>query len=209
MASYKNILTGEARTSKPLPMAVTVQPRYDEQISNLLQNLEKKHENKAEIGEINAKMEEAKKMAEQSSNMRKEIIELKAKLEALQKAEKKLSFDSYNQLSEFMGQLPGNKHILYQHAIDLSRGERGPSQYAKSIEIFEKIMIDPEYQECAAFYLAGMYLKGKVDDLRKDRQDRRYHLSDIKKAELYAGLIKSSSWKTAWDKKKQKYFSRY
>jgi hypothetical protein len=211
MASYKNILTGVARTTKPVPVTVTIQPTietYDDQISKLLEDMKKKHAKKPEIGEINAKMEEAKKMAEQSSQMRKEIIELKAKLEAMQKAEKKLSFDSHNQMSEYKGQLPENTQFLYSHAVDLLKGEWGPSNYTKSIEIFEKLLIDPEYQECAAFYLAGIYLKGKVDNLRKDRQDRRYHLSDLKKAELYAKLIKSSAWKTAWDKKKQKYLLR-
>jgi len=152
MASYKNILTGKAHTSKPLQ--VTVEPtieRKDDKISKLLEDIKKKHEKKAEISEINEKIEEAKKMAEQSSQMRKEIRELKAKLEAMEKAEKRLWFDSHNQMAEYNGQLPGNTNYLFKHAVDLSRGEWGPSQYVKSIEIFEKLLIDPEYQESAAF----------------------------------------------------------
>lgn len=210
MASYKNILTGEARRTKPLSVPVTVEQKnetYDDAMHELIENIKKKHERQPELEEINQKIEEAKKMADESSKMRKEIREQKAKLEAMEKAEKKLWFDSFNQLREYEGQLPGNTLILYRHAVELSRGEHGPSQYAKSIELFEKLLIDPEYAECAAFYLAGMYLKGKVDDLRKDRHDRRYHLSDLKKAELYARFIKSSSWKSAWENKKKKYYS--
>lgn len=212
MKSYKNILIGEAKSSTALqkvPIIQTTIEKNDDQISKLIEDIKKKHEKKPEIDDINRKIEEAKKMAEQSSQMRKEIIDLKAKLDEMEKAEKKLWFDSRNQRYEYMGQLPGNTQVLFEHAVDLSRGEWGPSQYEKSIEIFEKLLIVPQYQECAAFHLAGMYLKGKVNDLRKDRYDRHHNLSDMKKAELYAGLLKNSAWKSAWDKKKQKHCSRY
>jgi hypothetical protein len=67
-------------------------------------------------------------------------------------------------------QLPGNSKILFNLAVEFLRGEWGPSQYQKNIELFEKLLLDDEYTERAAFYLDCMYLRGKVDDTRKIEQ---------------------------------------
>ena len=194
MTSYMSILVGDTTTTSDLP-----------EISALLAHLEKKHREKPGPEEINARMAEAQEMADKASKMRFEIAELKATLATLEKAEKELRFESIHLWQEFKGQLPGNTRLLLTNAIELSRGDWGQSRYSRSIELFEKLILIPEYRDNAAFYLAAMYLKGKVDDLRKDRTDRNQNLSDVRTADLYASMITNASLKNAWIQKRRKY----
>ena len=194
MTSDMSILIGDTTKTSDIP-----------EVSALLTHLQKKHAEKPGPEEINAKMTEAQEMADKAYQMRREISELKATLATMEKTEKELRFESRNLWQEFKGQLPGNTRLLLTNAIELSRGEWGPSKYSKSIELFEKLLLVEEYRDNAAFYLAAMYLKGKVDDLRKDRTDRNQNLSDVRTADLYASMITNASLKNAWIQKRRKY----
>ena len=108
------------------------------------------------------------------------------------------------------GQIEGCEEELFKLAVDCSRGARGrPRMYQKGIELFEKLLLIPSTYDRAAFFLAGMYLKGKTDDSRKDRADRKRNLSDVPTADIYAGLIKCPKLKQIWKYKKDKYIPTF
>ena len=147
-------------------------------------------------------MADALVLCNQAAQLRSEIDALTEKLEAVTALEKKIRAQGYTQYHEYAGQLEGAELKLYDYATTLSK--KG-GNYVKSIELFEKLLLHSATSDGAAFFLAGIYLKGKTDDSRKDYVDRKQNLSDVPTADFYAGMIKCPDLKKKWENKKSKY----
>jgi len=110
--------------------------------------------------------------------------------------------------------LPGHEDILYTFANDMRRGEWGPSNYKKAIEMYIRLSYEnsEKYADLSNFWLAAMYLKGKYDDTKnKDRVFRKENLSNVAVADAYAKTFETSNpslYKKYVDKKR-KYLNVY
>jgi len=123
-------------------------------------------------------------------------------------------YQGHNEMMEQAGSLPGHEDILYTFANDMRRGEWGPSNYKKAIEMYIRLSYEnsEKYADLSNFWLAAMYLKGKYDDTKnKDRVFRKENLSNVAVADAYAKTFETSNpslYKKYVDKKR-KYLNVY
>jgi hypothetical protein len=165
-------------------------------------------------GDVRAKIDAAEELILQSNKVSREAKEMLKRAEELKLKAKSMWYQGHNEMMEQTGHLPGNEEILFTFAKDMRRGEWGPSNYKKAIEIYSTFIDqkNEKYADISLFWLASMYLKGKYDDTQnKEKRFRKEHLSDVFTADAYAKKIELSNpllYKKYLDKKK-KYLQIY
>ena len=110
----------------------------------------------------------------------------------------------------------GNK-LLFTFANDMRRGEWGPSNYKKAIEIYTSFIDqkNEKYADDSLFWLAAMHLKGKCDDDQNAQNIepmlRKENLSNIAAADACAKKFELSnpSLYKKYLEKKVKYLNVY
>lgn len=165
-------------------------------------------------GDVRAKIDAAEELILESNKVSREAKEMLKRAEELKQKAKSMWYQGHNEMMEQTGNLPGNEEILFTFAKDMRRGEWGPSNYKKAIEIYTTFIDQKseKYADDSLFWLAVMYLKGKYDDTQnKEKRFRKERLSDVFTADAYAKkfeLSNPSLYKKYLDKKK-KYLRGY
>ena len=165
-------------------------------------------------GDVRAKIDAAEELILESNKVSREAKEMLKRAEELKQKAKFMWYQGHNEMMEQVGNLPGNEEILFTFAKDMRRGEWGPSNYKKAIEIYTTFIDQKseKYADDSLFWLAVMYLKGKYDDTQnKEKRFRKEHLSDVFTADAYAKKLELSNpslYKKYLDKKK-KYLRGY
>jgi hypothetical protein len=165
-------------------------------------------------GDVRAKIDAAEELILESNKVSREAKEMLKRAEELKQKAKSMWYQGHNEMMEQTGNLPGNEEILFIFAKDMRRGEWGPSNYKKAIEIYTTFIDQKseKYADDSLFWLAVMYLKGKYDDTQnKEKRFRKERLSDVFTADAYAKkfeLSNPSLYKKYLDKKK-KYLRGY
>lgn len=165
-------------------------------------------------GDVRAKIDAAEELILESNRVSREAKEMLKRAEELKQKAKSMWYQGHNEMMEQTGHLPGNEGILFTFANDMRRGEWGPSNYKKAIEIYTTFidLKNEKYADLSLFWLASMHLKGKYDDTQnKEKRFRKEHLSDVFTADAYAKKIELSNpslYKKYLDKKK-KYLRGY
>ena len=160
-----------------------------------------------DIKYIREQIRSAYVLMEEADEIKAKSAELQKKSEELNQQGCEMWLQSHNTIMEMNGYLPGNDRILFKHAVELKYGKWGPSDYVKAIELFLKLIDKKsEYFESSAFHLAGMYLKGKINNNHKNREDRKNNLSNSKRADRFADMFKTNEDLTnKYLKKKEKF----
>ena len=165
-------------------------------------------------GDVRAKIDAAEELILESNKVSREAKEMLKRAEELKQKAKSMWYEGHNEMMEQVGNLPGNEEILFTFAKDMRRGEWGPSNYKKAIEIYTTFIDQKseKYADDSLFWLAVMYLKGKYDDTQnKEKRFRKERLSDVFTADAYAKKLELSNpslYKKYLDKKK-KYLRGY
>ena len=165
-------------------------------------------------GDVRAKIDAAEELILESNKVSREAKEMLKRAEELKQKAKSMWYEGHNEMMEQVGNLPGNEEILFTFAKDMRRGEWGPSNYKKAIEIYTTFidLKNEKYADDSLFWLASMHLKGKYDDTQnKEKRFRKEHLSDVFTADAYAKKLELSNpslYKKYLDKKK-KYLRGY
>jgi hypothetical protein len=165
-------------------------------------------------GDVRAKIDAAEELILESNKVSREAKEMLKRAEELKQKAKSMWYQGHNEMMEQVGNLPGNEGILFTFANDMRRGEWGPSNYKKAIEIYTTFIDQKseKYADDSLFWLASMHLKGKYDDTQnKEKRFRKEHLSDVFTADAYAKKLELSNpslYKKYLDKKK-KYLRGY
>jgi hypothetical protein len=165
-------------------------------------------------GDVRAKIDAAEELILESNRVSREAKETLKRAEELKQKAKSMWYQGHNEMMEQTGHLPGNEGILFTFANDMRRGEWGPSNYKKAIEIYTTFidLKNEKYADDSLFWLASMHLKGKYDDTQnKEKRFRKEHLSDVFTADAYAKKLELSNpslYKKYLDKKK-KYLRGY
>ena len=165
-------------------------------------------------GDVRAKIDAAEELILESNKVSREAKEMLKRAEELKQKAKFMWYQGHNEMMEQVGNLPGNEEILFTFAKDMRRGEWGPSNYKKAIEIYTTFIDQKseKYADDSLFWLAVMYLKGKYDDTQnKEKRFRKERLSDVFTADAYAKKLELSNpslYKKYLDKKK-KYLRGY
>ena len=165
-------------------------------------------------GDVRAKIDAAEELILESNRVSREAKETLKRAEELKQKAKSMWYQGHNEMMEQVGNLPGNEEILFTFAKDMRRGEWGPSNYKKAIEIYTTFIDQKseKYADDSLFWLAVMYLKGKYDDTQnKEKRFRKERLSDVFTADAYAKKLELSNpslYKKYLDKKK-KYLRGY
>ena len=165
-------------------------------------------------GDVRAKIDAAEELILESNKVSREAKEMLKRAEELKQKAKFMWYQGHNEMMEQVGNLPGNEEILFTFAKDMRRGEWGPSNYKKAIEIYTTFidLKNEKYADDSLFWLASMHLKGKYDDTQnKEKRFRKERLSDVFTADAYAKKLELSNpslYKKYLDKKK-KYLRGY
>ena len=165
-------------------------------------------------GDVRAKIDAAEELILESNKVSREAKEMLKRAEELKQKAKFMWYQGHNEMMEQVGNLPGNEEILFTFAKDMRRGEWGPSNYKKAIEIYTTFIDQKseKYADDSLFWLAVMYLKGKYDDTQnKEKRFRKERLSDVFTADAYAKKLELSNpslYKKYLDKK-NKYLRGY
>ena len=165
-------------------------------------------------GDVRAKIDAAEELILESNRVSREAKETLKRAEELKQKAKSMWYQGHNEMMEQTGHLPGNEGILFTFANDMRRGEWGPSNYKKAIEIYTTFidLKNEKYADDSLFWLASMHLKGKYDDTQnKEKRFRKERLSDVFTADAYAKKLELSNpslYKKYLDKKK-KYLRGY
>jgi TPR repeat protein len=160
-------------------------------------------------GDVREKIEAAEEIISESRRVSREAAEMLKQAEELKQKAESMWYQGHNEMMEQTGSLPGCENILFTFANDMRRGEWGPSNYKKAIEIYGRLVEQKseKYADLSLFWLAAMYLKGKYDDTQnKERKFRKQHLSNVAAADAYAKKIELSNpslYKKYLDKKKK------
>lgn len=163
----------------------------------------------ASSGDVRAKIDAAEEIILESKRVNREAAEMLKRAEELKQKAKSMWYQGHNEMMEQTGDLPGNEHIMYIFANDMRRGEWGPSNYKKAIEVYTRLIDQKseKYADISLFWLAAMHLKGKCDDTQnKERRFRKEHLSNVAAADACAKkfeLTNPSLYKKYLDKKRK------
>jgi len=164
--------------------------------------------------DVRAKIDAAEQLISESNRVSREAKEMMKRAEEMKVMARSMWYQGHNEMMEQAGSLPGHEDILYTFANDMRRGEWGPSNYKKAIEMYIRLSYEnsEKYADLSNFWLAAMYLKGKYDDTKnKDRVFRKENLSNVAVADAYAKTFETSNpslYKKYVDKKR-KYLNVY
>jgi len=165
-------------------------------------------------GDVRAKIDAAEQLISESNRVSREAKEMMKRAEEMKVKARSMWYQGHNEMMEQAGSLPGHEDLLYTFANDIRRGEWGPSNYKKAIEMYTRLYYEhsEKYADLSNFWLAAMYLKGKYDDTKnKDCVYRKEHLSNVAVADAYAKTFETSNpslYKKYVDKKR-KYLNVY
>jgi len=168
----------------------------------------------ASSGDVRARIDAAEALISEANGVYREAEEMLKRAEEMKKNAKSMWYQGHNEMMEQTAALPGCEDVLYTFANDMRRGEWGPTNYKKAIELYTQFVDkkSEKYTDLSTFWLAAMYLKGKYDDTKnKERRYRKEHLSNVAVADAYAKTFETSNpslYKSYIDKKR-KYFNVY
>jgi TPR repeat protein len=204
MDDYKDALIGnKKRVSKP-----DSAPKQNQALEDLLHKLKEKYPPKSKE-EIAEELQEAKRLYsemdesnERIKAMEEEIKRLKQSSLQLRHAGNALSLRAHLEKGYEQAQ-------LYTIIHDLLYGFWDTPDYEQAITLYEQMLIHyPQNRDQACYYLALIYLKGKIDNQNRSREYRRQVLSNPEKAESYAQMIEDPKLLERFQEKARKYLAK-
>ena len=168
----------------------------------------------ASSGKVRDNIDAAEALMWEANRVYREADEMLKRAEEMKKNAKSMWYQGHNEMMEQTASLPGCEDVLFTFANDMRRGEWGPSNYKKAIELYTRLYYEhgEKYADLSQYWLAAMYLKGKYDDTKsKDRVFRKEQLSNVAVADAYAKTFETTNptlYKSYVDKKR-KYLNLY
>jgi TPR repeat protein len=201
---YKKALTGmQNPVSKP-DSAQNQNPTFKE----LLLQLQKKYPPKS-AQELEEELQEAERLYSQMDELKRKITEMTEEIQKLEQSRLQLRRDG-NALSLRAHLEKGyNPEKLSTAVHDVLVGFWDTPDYEQAITLYEQIIIHyPQKRNQACFYLALIYLKGKIDNQNRGKENRRQNLSNPEKAEFYAQIIEDPKLLKLFREKSKKYLAK-
>jgi len=166
----------------------------------------------ASSGDVRAKIDAAEAIMSEANRVSREAEEMLKRAEEMKKKAISMWYQGHNEMMEQTASLPGCEDVLLTFANDMRKGEWGPSNYKKAIELYTRLSYSEKYADLSQYWLAAIYLKGKYDDTKsKDRVFRKEQLSNVAVADEYAKTFETTNpslYKKYVDKKR-KYLNVY
>jgi TPR repeat protein len=195
--------------SEPKPVSSPdSEPKSNTHLEGLLCELREKYPPKSpeeleeELQKANSLHSEMDESNERIKAMEEEIKRLKQSSLQLRRAGNALSLRAHLEKGYDQAQLYTNIH-------DLLYGFWDTPDYEQAITLYEQMLIHyPENHNQACFYLALIYLKGKIDNQNRGKEHRRQNLSNPEKAESYAQMIECPKLLKSFREKSKKYLAK-
>jgi hypothetical protein len=183
-------------------------PKQNTALEGLLCQLQEKYPRKSPQ-ELEKEFEESKRLHSEMDELNKRIKAMKEEIQRLEQSSLELRHAG-NALSLRAHLEKGYNQAKLSTAVhDLLYGFWGPPDYEQSIALYEQMLIHyPQNRDQACFYLALIYLKGKIDNQNRGKEHRRQVLSDPKKAEFYAQMIEDPKLLERFQQKAKKYLAK-
>ena len=182
--------------------------KQNQALEDLILQLQEKYPPKSPE-ELEEELQEAKRLYSQMDELNTRIKAMEEEIQRLQ--------DSSLQLRRTGNALYLRAHLekgynperLSTDVHDVLVGFWDTRNYQQAITLYEQMIIHyPENRDQACFYLALIYLKGKIDNQNRGREHRRQVLSNPEKAESYAQMIKSPELLEHFREKSEKYLAK-
>jgi hypothetical protein len=195
--------------SEPKPVSnPDSEPKPNTPLEDLLRQLREKYPPKSPQ-QLDEELQEARRL-------HSEMDELNAKIKAMEEEIKRLKQSSL-QLRRAGNALSLSAHLekgynpknLSTAVHDVLVGFWDIPDYEQATTLYEQMLIHyPQNRDQACFYLALIYLKGKIDNQNRGKEHRRQTLSNPEKAEVYAQMIECPKLLILFREKSKKYLAK-
>lgn len=192
---------------KPVSNPDSVQ-KQNPSLADLLLQLRAKYPPKSPE-ELAEELQEAARLYSQMDALKRRITEMKEDIQKLEQSSLELR-RAGNALSLRAHLEKGyNREKLSTAVHDVLVGFWDTPDYEQAITLYEQMLIHyPENRNQACFYLALIYLKGKIDNQNREKKHRRQTLSNPQKAEVYAQMIECPKLLERFREKSRKYLAK-
>jgi hypothetical protein len=202
-ASVQNPDTAQKPVSNP-----DLVQKKNPSLANLLLELWEKYPPKSPE-ELEEELKEAESLYSQMDDLNDQITKMKEEIKRLEKSTLELR-RAGNALTLRAHLAKGyDPEKLSTVVHDVLVGFWDTPNYEQAIALYEQMLIHyPQKRNQACFYLALIYLKGKIDNQNRGKEHRRQTLSDPKKAEFYAQMIECPKLLNLFREKSIKYLAK-
>ena len=177
-------------------------------LEDLILQLQEKYPPKSPE-ELEEELQEAKRLYSQMDELNKTIATMTEEIQRLQESSLQLRRTGNALYLRAHLEKGYNPERLSTDVHDVLVGFWDTRNYQQAITLYEQMIIHyPENRDQACFYLALIYLKGKIDNQNRGREHRRQVLSNPEKAESYAQMIKSPELLEHFREKSEKYLAK-
>jgi hypothetical protein len=184
------------------------EPKPNTPLEDLLGQLREKYPPKSPQ-QLDEELQEAKRLHSKMDVANTEIKAMEEEIKRLKNVSRELRLAG-NALSLSAHLEKGcNSERLYTAIHDLLYGFGDTANWEEAIILCEQMLIHyPQNRSKACFYLALIYLKGKIDNQNRAKEHRRQNLSNPEKAEFYAQIIECPKLLKLFRKKSRKYLAK-
>jgi tetratricopeptide (TPR) repeat protein len=182
-------------------------PKQNTPLEVFLRQLQEKHPRKSPE-ELEKELKEAKRLYSQMDELQKTVEAMKEEIKKLEKSCLQLKIDGNTLALRAHLEKGWDQHELSRAIRDVSVGFWDPPDYEQAITLYEQLIIHyPQKRNQAFYYLALIYLKGKIHNHAREKKDRIKY-SDPEKAQLYAQMIECPELLKCFQKKWEKYLAK-
>lgn len=182
-------------------------PKQNTPLEVFLRQLQEKHPRKSRE-ELEKELKEAKRLYSQMDKIQEKIEKMEKEIQHLKQSCRQLKIDGNTLALRAHLEKGYNPHQLSRAIRDVSVGFWDPPDYEQAIKLYEQLIIYyPQKRDQAFYYLALIYLKGKIHNHAREKKDRIKY-SDPEKAQLYAGWIECQELQESFQKKWEKYLEK-
>ena len=177
-------------------------------LADLLLQLREKYPQKSPQ-ELAEELQEAERLHSQRDELKKTITAMKEEIQKLEHSSLQLrrAGDALSLRAHLEQGYDPEKLSTYVH--DVLVGFWDTPDYEQAITLYEQMLFHyPENRDQACFYLALIYLKGKIDNQNRGKEHRRQTLSNLEKAQSYAQLIQDPQLRKCYQIKSEKYLAK-
>ena len=183
-------------------------PKPNTPLEDLLSQLQEKYPRKSPE-ELEEEFQEARRLHSEMDELNRKVNEMRKEIERLEQSSLQLR-RAGNALTLRAHLAKGyDPEKLSTVVHDVLVGFWDTPNYEQAIALYEQMLIHyPQKRNQACFYLALIYLKGKIDNQNRGKEHRRQTLSDPKKAEFYAQMIECPKLLNLFREKSIKYLAK-
>jgi len=195
--------------SEPKPVSnPDSEPKQNTPLEDLLRKLLEKYPPKSPE-ELEEELQEAKRLHSQMDELKKQVTAMKEEIQRFEQSSLQLRRAGNKLCLRAHLEKGYNPEKLSTAVHDVLVGFWDTPDYEQAITLYEQMLIHyPENRDQACFYLALIYLKGKIDNQNRGKEHRRQNLSDPQKAEVYAQMIECPKLLKRFREKSKKYLEK-